>query len=92
MTGAGFAAGAAVDGTGNTGFALGGRAANSTVGSALVEAVITGVSAADAQALNDRIDAAGLGAGPDGADLNGRVKYAAPVNGVTRVYVYLMHR
>jgi type II secretory pathway pseudopilin PulG len=92
MAGAGFGSGAGVDGTAGTGFALVAGTANSTVGSVLIEAVISGVSAADARALNDRIDGAALGSGADGADLSGRVKYAAPVNGVTTVYVYLTHR
>jgi type II secretory pathway pseudopilin PulG len=92
MTGPGFALGAAVDGSADTGFALAGRGANSITGSVLVEAVITGVTAADAKELNDRIDGAALGAPLNGADYNGRVKYSAPVSGTTTVYVYLAHR
>lgn len=92
LAGSGFAVGARVDATAQTGFALAGGAVNSTVGSVLVEAIISGASAAEAKGLNDRIDGPALGAGPDGADLNGRVKYAVPANGMTTIYVYLTHR
>lgn len=87
-----FGMGVAVDGTATTGFALNGNGTNTMVGSVGVEAVITGVTANDAKDLNDRIDGASLGAALNAADINGRVKYAAPQNGVTTVYVYLTHR
>ena len=92
ITGNGFTMGAAVDGTIGTGFALSGGSTNTMVGSAGVEAVITGVTANDAKDLNDRIDGPSLGAALNADDFNGRVKYAAPVNGVTTVYIYLTHR
>ena len=82
----------AVDGTGATGFALAGGGTNSVVGSAAIEAVITGVTAGDAKDLNDRLDGPALGSAINAADFNGRVKYAAPSGGVTDVYIYLTHR
>jgi len=77
-----------------TGFNLDGDAAdlNDVVGSVCVQAVIKDATAADAKALNDLIDGAGLGAAGNSADIKGRVKYGAPVNGVTTIYVYLTHR
>ena len=61
--------------------------------SAVVQAVITGVTEADARDLNDRLDGASLGGAVGAADLKGRVKYAAvPSGGTTTVYVYLSHR
>jgi hypothetical protein len=93
ITGSAFAAGAAVDGTASTGFALAGGATNLTTGLVLLEAVITGVSAADAKELSDRIDGPQLSAPVNSADYDGRVKYAAPgASGTTTVYVYLTHR
>jgi len=42
--------------------------------------------------FNNRVDGPALGALINVQDLLGRVKYAAPVNGITTVYVYLTHR
>jgi prepilin-type N-terminal cleavage/methylation domain-containing protein len=83
-----------VDGTANTGFALSGSAGatNEITGSVCAEAVITGVTASDAKDLNDRLDGPALGSAINAADTKGRVKYAAPVGGVTDVYIYLTHR
>jgi prepilin-type N-terminal cleavage/methylation domain-containing protein len=67
-------------------------------GTWFVEAVITGVTAADAAALNRTIDGSSVsmgagGQGTAGADLAGRVMYAAPnAGGTTTVYIYLTHR
>jgi len=78
--------------TTSTGFALSGGNTNSITGSVLVEAVITGVTEADAQALSQRID----GTGPDMSsaigthDVSGRVKYAT--GSPTTVFIYLTHR
>lgn len=58
----------------------------------VLEAVIYGVSSADAKDLNDRIDGAALGTALGTADALGRVEYDTPVNGTTTVYVYLTHR
>lgn len=61
---------------------------------AVVQAVIPGVTEADAKDFNDRLDGTALGVplGNTTGDLVGRVKYAAPVNGLTKVLVYLTHR
>ncbi len=75
-----------------------GAAANDADPSAfVVQALITGVAIADAIEISDRLDGAGTVAAPlsfpaGGADLAGRVKYAAPVNGLTDVYIYICHR
>jgi hypothetical protein len=90
-------AGAAVTGTGDGLYNLGGGTGKDDIsGTWLVEAVITGVAHADAIALNNAIDgnstAMGEGAGT-GTDLQGRVTYgAAAANGTYTVYVYLTHR
>lgn len=76
-----------------TGFALAGGNTNQVVGSTVAIAEITGVLETDAKDLNDRIDGPALGVALGGApDVSGRVKYAAPVGGVTTVYIYLTHR
>ncbi len=93
------AATAAVDGTA-AGYNLSGNAAgnNEATGQYVIEAVIYNVAESDAQAISQRIDGQSLstaGVTPGGADLLGRVKYAAPTGGaggVTTVYVYLAHR
>lgn len=58
--------------------------------------VITGVAAADAKALNDKIDGVGqpFAAGElEAEDKKGRVKYGSPgTTGITTVRVYLAHR
>jgi prepilin-type N-terminal cleavage/methylation domain-containing protein len=55
----------------------------------VLEAVMYGVSQADAKDLNDRIDGTALGV-PAGADAKGRVEYGATFP--TTVYVDLTHR
>jgi prepilin-type N-terminal cleavage/methylation domain-containing protein len=80
---------AAADGA----YALAGNiAVNDAVGSALVQAVIPGVTMNDAKDLNDRIDGPTLGAALGSADLLGRVKFDSPTGGTTTVYIYLTHR
>jgi len=77
----------------NGGYALSGGATNSITGSALVQAVITGVNESDAQNLSQMIDGslAGFSSTAIGAnDLGGRVKYTAGTP--TTVYIYLTHR
>lgn len=57
--------------------------------------VITGVAAADAKALNDKIDGVGqpFAAGAlEAVETKGKVKYTAPSGGLTTVRVYLAHR
>jgi len=87
--------GGAVTAAADTGFDLDGSGAatgNDVVGSVCIEAVITGVTASDAVDFNNRVDGPALGSAINLADLAGRVKYAAPVGGVTTVYVYITHR
>jgi type II secretory pathway pseudopilin PulG len=77
-----------------SGYNLGGNATNlnDIVGSLCVQAVIKDATAVDAKALNDLIDGPSFGAPINSADLVGKVKYDAPSNGVTTIYVYLTHR
>lgn len=70
----------------------GAGAANDIAGALLVEAVIEDVDDQDAKALNDRLDGENLGAALGAADIKGRVKYDAAVNGKTRMHIYLAHR
>jgi len=67
----------------------------------VVEAVITGVAAADAIEISERLDGLGTVAQPlsypaGGADLAGRVKYADPAAGTpagtTTLHIYICHR
>jgi type II secretory pathway pseudopilin PulG len=89
-----MAATAAVSGT-NPQYDLDGDGTSDTGGSGnLVQAVISGVATADAVELSHRLDGIPLSqaTGSVVADLQGRVKYATPVNGVTDVYIYIAHR
>jgi len=72
----------------------GATATNECNGSHIVQAIITGVAGADAQALSERIDGNAMSAqNAATADYLGRVKYeAAGGNGNTTVYVYITHR
>ena len=103
---AGAAAGTTVDGV-NSAYDLDGSGpaatpANDAIPAAfVVEAVITGVSAADAIDISERLDGLGTAAAPlsfpaGGADLAGRVKYADPATGTpvgtTTVHIYICHR
>jgi len=89
----------AVDGV-NTAYDLdgSGAAANDADPAAfVVQAVITGVAIADAIDISERLDGPGTVAAPmsfpaGGADLAGRVKYAAPAAGLTTVHIYIAHR
>jgi len=76
-------------------FDLDGDGKNDVQGSpCVIEAVIPGVTEADARILSDRLDGASLsiasGAAANTADLKGRVKYA-PSGGTANVYIYLTH-
>ena len=88
-----MAATAAVDGT-NPQYDLDGDTVSDTGGSGnLVEAVITGVAAADALELSHRLDGITLSAANTTVqDFLGRVKYATPVAGLTDVHIYIAHR
>jgi prepilin-type N-terminal cleavage/methylation domain-containing protein len=98
---AGVTAATAVDGV-NSAYDLDGSsaAANDAAPAAfVVEAVISGVAAADAIEISQRLDGPGTAAQPlsfpgGGADLAGRVKYADPAanGGVTDVHIYICHR
>jgi general secretion pathway protein G len=70
-----------------------GTTINDTAGSAVVECVIPGVTGGDALALSTLLDGATMSAADATLiDLKGRVKYAAPVSGITTVYIYVTHR
>jgi hypothetical protein len=79
---------------GGTGYQLDGTANTLTTNAQFVlEAVIFGVSAADAKDLNDRIDGGTLSGVVGAADPKGRVEYGAISSGGSgTVYVYLTHR
>jgi len=84
-----------VDGTDATGYVLDGvGTVNEAVGTALVQAVITGVVESDAQALSAIIDGPAMSQTVIGNDdTAGRVKYThAGAGGTTTVFVYLSHR
>src|SRR5262245_58302055 len=59
------------------------------VGTAVVQAVISSVTPNDAKDLNDRLDGPTLGTALPNDDFVGRVKYGAPVGGLTDVYIYI---
>ncbi len=65
--------------------------ANEASGAVVLRAVLTGVAIDDAIELNNKIDGVTLGS-TSGADLKGRVKYAAADGGVTDVYLYIAHK
>jgi prepilin-type N-terminal cleavage/methylation domain-containing protein len=80
-------------GNGGTGYKLDGSTLSTTNASFVLEAVMYGVSLADAKDLNDRIDGSALGVPQGTPDAAGRVEYV--VNGgvgPVTVYVYLTHR
>jgi type IV pilus assembly protein PilA len=91
--------GAGVTPTGaNAAYALqGNTSVNDAAGTYVVEAVVQAVAEADAQAISQRIDGSTMstpGATPGTADLQGRVKYAAPAaaGGPVDIHIYLAHR
>jgi prepilin-type N-terminal cleavage/methylation domain-containing protein len=74
-----------------------GGVVNDTTGSAVVMAVISGVTLEDAKALNRLIDGTSPALGDNGnaapaTDLKGRVKYTVGAGPTTTVYIYLDHR
>ena len=64
------------------------------VGSVVVECVISNCPIMDAMVLDNRVDGPDDNNLPDPtkADIVGRLKYAALVNGFTTVWLYLAHR
>ena len=65
---------------------------NTAIGTSVVEAVLSGVSADDAKELNDRIDGAALGAALGASDIKGRVKFDIAVGAVGTVRLYIAHK
>jgi prepilin-type N-terminal cleavage/methylation domain-containing protein len=88
ITPAGVVAADATSGYNLSGASVGGL--DEQVGTYVVQAVITGVTEADAQALSQRIDGTGLSSAIGQDDLKGRVKYKSQAT--TTVYIYLTHR
>jgi prepilin-type N-terminal cleavage/methylation domain-containing protein len=64
---------------------------NNATGRVVLQIVLTGVFEEDARDLNQKLDGTSLGT-TSGADLLGRVKYAAASGGLTDVYLYLAHK
>ena len=78
----------------NGAYDLSGAGRNAVTSAAFVlEAVIPEVNEAEARALNDRIDGAGLGTSGGNEDLRGRVIYQTPgPSGRTEVHIYLAQK
>src|ERR1041384_6386781 len=89
----GLSATTVVDGVGGA-YDLDGGGKNDVVGAAyVVEIVISGVTEAEAKAVNDRLDGSALGAKPSGNDLLGRVTSRQPTPGSPReVHIYITHQ
>jgi hypothetical protein len=64
---------------------------NNATGRVVLQLVLTGVFEEDARDLNEKLDGRSLGT-TSGADLLGRVKYAAASGGLTDVYIYVAHK
>jgi prepilin-type N-terminal cleavage/methylation domain-containing protein len=82
-------------GNAGQGYKLDGTTIATSSATFVLEAVMFGVSQADAKDLNDRIDGLSLGAPAGTSDTSGRVEYNVPSagnNGPVTVYVYLTHR
>ncbi len=75
-------------------FDLSGRGGNDVAGAAyLLEAVIPGVTEAEAEALNDGLDGPALGAGPGEDDSRGMVTYSGGNPAKPReVHIYITHQ
>jgi type II secretory pathway pseudopilin PulG len=90
----GLSASTSPDGS-NGAYDLSGTGKNDVTGGCLVEAVIFGVSQADARALNNSLDGPDLGEpGSSDHDFLGRVIYARPHGGGTlfEVHIYVLHQ
>jgi type II secretory pathway pseudopilin PulG len=89
----GSAVAAAAGGGDTTGYALAGGSTNSITGSALVQAVITGVNESDAQQLSSIVDGPSMTSTNLGVnDYSGRVKYTSNSGNPVTAYVYITHR
>ena len=77
----------------NGAYDIDGDGRNDVAGSAyVVEAVLSGLTQAEAKALNDRVDGPQLGGGASGDDFLGRVVYRKPgADGRTEVHIYILH-
>ena len=74
-------------------FRLNGGNVNLPTGSLVVSAVIVNLTGAEARELSLKIDGDALSATSNtAADNNGKVAYAAPVNGLTTAYIYIAHQ
>ena len=71
---------------------LGDTGLNSAIGTSVIEAVLTEVSADDAKELNDRIDGAALGAALGVSDIKGRVKFDIATGATGTVRLYIAHK
>jgi prepilin-type N-terminal cleavage/methylation domain-containing protein len=71
---------------------LGNTGSNTAIGTSVIEAVLTGVSADDAKELNDRIDGAALGADLGASDTKGRVKFNIATGATGTVRLYIAHK
>lgn len=60
-------------------------------GSRIISAMLESVPEAEARELSERVDGIGLSTAT-GADAKGKVVYNNPSNGLTDVYVYMMHQ
>jgi prepilin-type N-terminal cleavage/methylation domain-containing protein len=67
---------------------------NLPAGSRVISAVIAGALIADARELSQKVDGGAMtqGNSSNAADTDGKVTYAAPVGGLTNVYIYLAHQ
>lgn len=83
----------AIPGAAGTNYQLDG-ATNLPAGSRIVSAVIAGATINDARELSLKVDGETLTQSNSSvlADTDGRVTYAAPVAGLTTVYIYLVHQ
>jgi prepilin-type N-terminal cleavage/methylation domain-containing protein len=85
----------AVDGGTHASYSLDGTTVNSAQGQFVLEAVISGVPEADAQAISARLDGPNLTTTSLGVnDYTGKVIYTKPATagGAVTVYIYLTHR
>ncbi|MFT3867360.1 MAG: prepilin-type N-terminal cleavage/methylation domain-containing protein [Nibricoccus sp.] len=85
--------GAAPSAAAGANFRLTGLAtANLPAGARVVSAVLVNVTSNEAREVSLRIDGEALSAGLNAADNLGKVAYAAPVAGLTTVYIYIAHQ